>query len=715
MINDQKGCIFIRSLGKILLPYGTAVLSCILLMVWIFDLCRADLAVPFVYEWDSLVTAMTIKGMLDNGWYLNNPYLGMPFGMNLYDFPVTDHVQFVVIKLMSLFISDYGKLLNLYFLLSYPLTVITALFTFRYFGVSYFSAGAGAILFAFLPYHILRGELHLYFATYYLVPLTLLTVLWVSEKNLFFTAHNGKTRLSVTKEGWWALLICALSSAHYYYAFFACFFFIITGAYTSFRKQSLAALLSALILTGVLLVGVAVNLSPMLTYQYQHGKHKVVSDRNIGDAEVYGLKLAQLVLPVSEHRITALRDLRAYYDSHTPLNSDTENKMAALGLVGAAGLISSLAYVLFRRTASASPLFHNLSVLNVSALLLATIGGIGSLVAFLISPVIRGYNRLSLYIGFFSLFCVAILLDRLLLRYSGSRGKKAMIAATVIISTICGVYDQNPPFHPARYQTEYYIHRDFVKQVENVLPPQSMVFQLPYVPFPASPPVHGMQDYDHLRPYLHSQTVRWSYGAMRDRIGDTWQRDVASQPVHTMLEQLAQAGFAGIYLNRTGYGDHGLALEQALSARLGPPTVISNDGNLALYALAGKITATSPNTTGILPVWSDGFYASERNGQNTWHWSSSQSKLTLVNTTNETRTVTLTFSVATGYPEQAILNMTGIVQDQITINNQPTQITKTITLPQGTHTIQFSTNAQRVNAPGDGRTLIFRVNDFSFK
>jgi hypothetical protein len=47
----------------------------------------------------------------------------------------------------------------------------------------------------------------------------------------------------------------------------------------------------------------------------------------------------------------------------------------------------------------------------------------------------------------------------------------------------------------------------------------------------------------------------------------------------------AMSGFGGIFVNRKGYADHGAEVEEALRRLLGPPLVVSSNGNLALYRL----------------------------------------------------------------------------------------------------------------------------------
>jgi phosphoglycerol transferase len=130
----------------------------------------------------------------------------------------------------------------------------------------------------------------------------------------------------------------------------------------------------------------------------------------------------------------------------------------------------------------------------------------------------------------------------------------------------------------------------FIHQIELVTPEQGMIFQLPYVPFPENPPIYNMTEYDHFRGYLHSKHLRWSYGVMRGREGDRWLRSISAKPIPELLDAVSLKGYAGIYVNRTGYPDRAERVESELSRLLGVTPVISLDGDLAYYSLQGYLS-----------------------------------------------------------------------------------------------------------------------------
>jgi hypothetical protein len=149
-----------------------------------------------------------------------------------------------------------------------------------------------------------------------------------------------------------------------------------------------------------------------------------------------------------------------------------------------------------------------------AALLLGTMGGIGSLIAFFGLPQVRAYNRLSIFIAFCSIFAVALWLDQWTDGRLSSNAKRAAFGAALLLAL--ALLDQvSPRLLPdyRRAEDEFMSDEIFVKKIETQSPPGSMVFQLPVVSFPENPKVHRLNDSDLVRGYLHGTHLRWSYGA----------------------------------------------------------------------------------------------------------------------------------------------------------------------------------------------------------
>jgi phosphoglycerol transferase len=708
MISNER---MTRASQYIIAAILSALVLCFLLKLW-----RADLHVPFHYNGDALLHAMFIKGIVENGWYWHHPSLGAPGGLEMYDFPAVDNSAAVVIAFIGLFTKHPFLVLNIFYLLTYPLVTISALYVFRQLGFSYATSLFGSLLYTFLPYHFMRGESHLFLSAYYFIPLVVLVLAWVASDQL----TNWRSRKFIP-----SIIFCVLvGSNSVYYPFFACFLLLVAGLSAALVKRSLRPLVPAILLVGVTFAVVVINLAPTIIYIYKHGDAHV-AERSLAGPEIYSLKISQLLLPITGHRVGRLNNIKNLYNQNTNV---TESDAAALGLVGSIGFLALLAQLFFRRS-ERNALLADLSILNLFAVLLATIGGFGSLFALLVSPAIRSYNRISVFIAFFSLVAVAIGVEWFY-EHRVKPGRARVVFFIVLGLVLTGaLLDQSSRGYVPQYaqiKSEFESDRSFMRGIDFRLPQGAMVFQLPYVPFPEHPQVEKMVDYDHFRGYLHSQDLRWSYGAMKNRAGDLWLKEIAALPVDQMCQSLAFAGFSGVYLDRNGYNeDEAVRIEAELRdvLRIGP--TISQNGRLVFFPSTdynwrlrqqysdSEWQAKQELTLHPLMLdWKGGFSDLESSPEKNWRWCSNEGELHFHNTSQNPRRVSLEMSFASGYAEFNDLIISGLYSDQLKTNATPVFYSKTITVPPGESVIKFTSNGRRIDAPLDPRVLIFRVENF---
>ncbi len=569
-----------------LVAYCVALGSCIAILIWLLRLWEADLGIPFCYSGDALLTGAFIKGIIDNGWYQANPYLGMPSGQLMYDFPQTCNLDFLIIKILSIFSSNYALVMNLYFLLTFPLTTLTAMYALGRLGIDAPKAIVGSLLFTFTPYHFLRGEGHLMLAAYYMLPLMIMVILWFYVPPPWPLPPEGRLKSIMKPSSLGALIICLLiSSTFVYYPFFSCFFLLVAGLTSSWRWGEKERLGVALLLIFVICAGILINLGPTLLYHHLNGPNPEISMRNPGESELFGLKIIQLLLPIQDHRIPQLADIAELYTKASLVN---ENSFAALGIIAGAGFIILIFGSIFWCAGGGDDhvRMRGLSTLNLSAVLLATIGGFGTIFAALVTAQIRSYNRISIFIAFFSILALLMALEVVFDKLSSFRGKSPQYALLLLILMI-GILDQSSPAFvpPSSIEEEFLTDEEFIGSVEELMPGGAMIFQLPYVPFPEHPSVMRMTDYEHFKAYLHSHSLRWSYGAIKGRDSDAWQRSVAKENLTNMVEAIYMAGFQGIYVDGYGYQDGGLAIAEELLDILGVQPLVSPEGRRFFFDL----------------------------------------------------------------------------------------------------------------------------------
>lgn len=568
--------------------YAIAVALCLLILIWVMELWKADLNVPFRYSGDALWGAMSIKGVVDNGWFLHNNFVGMPTGLDAYDFPIPESFHFLLIKIFSLFSSDYAIIMNLYFLLAFPLITITSLFVFRQFNLHYAPSIVTSLLFTFLPYHFIRGETHLFLSAYYTIPLIVMVILWVFTENSFLYAtnlNNGKPKFDLNFRSIASIIICLIiASTGLYYAFFACFFLVIAITQVLLLKRKKYKILTIEILIILIIVGTFANVLPNIIYMNNNGKNTEAVQRSPVESEFYGMKIDQLLMPVDEHRMPFLANFKEKYNRIAQLVN--ENASSSLGLVGSIGFIILIIRLFYKPPKDYDKeIKDRLSILNLSAVLLASIGGFGFFFA-LIIPGIRSYNRISVYIAFFSLFAVNLLLNGLYQKYVKTNVSRCLYYGFLVLILAVGIIDQTNKSMVPRYdviKAEYTNDNEFIKKIEASLPDNAMIFQLPYLVFPENLSASNIVCYELFRGYLHSDKLRWSYGAMKGRKGDAWQRETAQKPLDELLETLSIAGFDGIYIDRNGYDDKGVGVEYGLSNLLGQEPIVSSNERLVFF------------------------------------------------------------------------------------------------------------------------------------
>jgi phosphoglycerol transferase len=127
----------------------------------------------------------------------------------------------------------------------------------------------------------------------------------------------------------------------------------------------------------------------------------------------------------------------------------------------------------------------------------------------------------------------------------------------------------------------------FVEDLEAELPADAAVMQIPYVKFPEGYPLPGaIRDHDPFRGYLHSESLRWSYGAMKGRSADVV-ACLREAPVPVLVDAARAWGFDAIWLDRAGFEDAGEAVVTSLSREVGTEPLESENGRFAAFLTPG--------------------------------------------------------------------------------------------------------------------------------
>ena len=698
------------------------VLASLALKVW-----RGELGVPFAYEEETQYYLMLAKTMEDHGGYFENPSLGAPFGQELHDFAVgTDRLNLDLLRVLLIVFGSPAAAVNVFFLLTFPLAAAAAYSVFRLLRVPQAPAVVCALLFALAPYHFERGQGNLFLSAYWVVPLGAYLVLATLAGEPLFRRREGSTGLRAYASGRTVMTVAfcaAVASTGIYYAVFTALLLAGAIVVAFAARTGRSAVVGGAICLALVLGGVLLHLSPSIAYRSAHGEN-AAAERHPRETELYALKLSDLVFPIDLHRLEPLARFTAEYKAATPIRSES----MALGPVAAAGFVGlivlALAALVARSRSVMPPVARDAAAATVVAVLIGTVGGVSTVIAQLVTPQIRGWNRISIFIAFFAFLAVALALGALARRLGPQPLRRAAFAGVLGVVLLFGLYNQVTYNHVPPYELAslFADDRAFVRDIERRLPPRSAVFELPYVPFPEGGRRFGLFENDLLRGYLHSEDLRWSFGATKGRAED-WVDDISWMPPATVVDAAAAVGFAGLYIDRAGYADHARELETEIGARVRVDPLLSGSGRLSFFDLrryGTRLEATHPpdrlaafRQAVLRPFGLErrGFVPLERRMGRWFAWADAPTaELRIVNAADSARVAVFdaTLERVDGTPEEVVVSFPGVAPAR---HRTPARLRQRLTLPPGETVVRFSTAAAEVPASraNDLRPHYFRV------
>ena len=681
---------------------------------WALNLWNYDFNVPFwYYDGDTLLSLIYTKRMADG--FFATDLLGAPFQAIQVDFPLFgDTLNYLIRWIILLLTGDNsGLTVNIYYILLFPATFCTSFYVLRKIGGKRLYAFLGSLLFTTLPYRFLRGTAHLDLSNFTFIPfaLYLCWIIYSKDKN-----RKYRKRELICLALW--LVPIALSGI--YYAFFSCFFICVTFLLRFFKDRHISK--TAIAGVGGIVALIVVAMVPTLYFRHVYGTSAESPLRYPTEAEAFALKITQFFIPNQAHGIPILEELIAGYADAPVPNEGTEY----LGIVGAIGLLLSLFCVMgFQKSDDKIQL---LGKLNLTAILLATVGGFGAIFAIAISPQIRAYNRISVFIGFFSIATIVLLISKIEKFVKWKNFLAVGSAGIACISLVEQTFFLGNTF--ASYAEDYYSDQAFVEKIEEYASEGGMIYQYPYYQFPETPPMNQMGDYALARGYVHSGSLKWSYGDYKGQDSDLWNRSLSEKSIPEQIECITVIGFEGIYIDTFAYTSEELEdLINQIETTIGAEDIrfSSENGRLIFYGLhtyrdtlesmyADEELSDMKSSYLISVQYSGGFSGLEGTGEGNWRWCDITGTLTVRNPTNEERTIQFSTIAYTGYEEvSSLIIMSEDDESRYRISSAGTAVEYTFTAHPGENQISFSTDAQRVDAPGDSRNMYFRLENASIK
>ncbi|WP_300251791.1 hypothetical protein [uncultured Subdoligranulum sp.] len=547
----------LREGGMILLVIAAIALS----EYYFFQLWRLDWQVPMLYGGDGIYWV----GQVQRSYGDLTASLGWPFYQppSPYE-PNYDLIYDLFVAFVGLFTKDTGVVFNLYVLVIPFANALAGYAVFRMTGMRRWLAFAFGVTFGLCPYVQQRLAGHMMLAAVEFVPFSVLLCFWCAEDPAFGRPGKGFLR---NPRNWLALAFAwgIANNGAAYYPYFTCFFLCVTALCLILRDRRLSAGTPCFLTIGEIVLWMIPDFFPMVLGMIAGVGSTLTNGvyRSPIGADIYSLRISSLLLSPNGYGWDKLaRWFQRYFHllatDEGPMYN--ENAYGYLGIVGVIAFLALLALLFrnhdWRAGREAVPRLSDrlwlLGRLNVAALLLASIASFGGLIGIFLR-FIRGYNRISPYIAFFALLAAGLWAEWFLRNHRG-RGK-ALFTAVLAVVLAYSYWEQQGLFNPKyeEVQTTWYQDAAFMEEVEQAAGEDAVVFQLPYMKNFENGSLNNMWDYTLLRGPLHSDTLRFSYGAGYGTENDVWYKETSELEPEAMVAELRAQGVAGIYLDLDGY------------------------------------------------------------------------------------------------------------------------------------------------------------------
>ncbi len=498
------------------------------------------------------------------------PELGAPGVADWADNPVVEEILFWGTGLLARWTGLFAAL-NIKLMLAHLLAGISFFFVARYFQALRAWAFAGALAFGLAPFVFSESPHHSNVAIVWHVPFFLIVWRW---------AISPGGIVPWGKNFWLALALAFVTGLqNIYYTNIFCQLTLLCGAVSAWRGRRWSPLLGALGVIGGSALAFTLMAFDTLAYRLHEGPNPLALARAYHWLEIYALKLVDLFVPPPTHQLDFLAQFSAAHARKLAIVNEG-SYLGVLGIVSLCSLVFLSARAAISRGRIPVEFWQVLWIFVVF-----TTGGLNTIVGVFGLTLFRAGYRVGIVI----LAVVLLFFVRKVSRWPGG----SLSTLLAVLASAVVLVDQVPrsvsPEAKALIALQIESDREFTREMERLLPEGAMIFQLPAMDYPESP-VPGITPYEHLRPYLYSRTLRFSFGSVKGRGGRMLQPPVSGEDYAAFADDLQRQGFAAIFINLRGYRDGGREILASLSASGYRELVQSKTGDLLLVKIAARRT-----------------------------------------------------------------------------------------------------------------------------
>jgi hypothetical protein len=493
--------------------------------------------------------------------FSNVPLLGAPYVANWNDYPGAEKP---LLCLAGLLANIFGLFVaaNLTVLFGHMLAAEAFYLACRLLDATWVWAFAGALVFAFSRFSFAHGFNHIVLLYYWHVPLGLMVIEWVIR---------GKGIQLGERKFVFALIVAVIFGVQNQYFSYLFAQMVCLGGLVQLWRRGWRESLSAVAIVATTAASFVLMILNTILYRLVYGSNGAAVVRDYKALEIYGLKLVDLVIPSPDHRFPLFSAWSQEHLSNIFLHPGEWPPAGYIGLIGEAALAWLVFFSLRRLAAGGRVPLEAWLILWI--ILYSEVGGINSIFGSLGVVLFRATSRLSIFI--LCLILMFAVRQLSLLRFPN----KIMVYGAALLVVLLALWDQTPPILTpnavAQTAADVASDRHFVEKMEQRLPPNAMIFQIPVMEFPESP-VPGISSYENFRPYLFTSHLRFSYGSDKGRPDGAWQNDIQKKSVSDAVADLERYGFAALYINRDSFSDRAEGFITALK-QMGRSEIIEND------------------------------------------------------------------------------------------------------------------------------------------
>lgn len=558
-----------------------------------------------------LLPAYAAGKLWSDGSPLGNNTLGYPWGMNLGYYPTTDILQNATAGMLGEISGNIFLGMNLVWALSFPATAVASLWVLQLTGLRGWPAAIGALALTTVPYHWYRLD-HIYLGTMYSA---------VIGVGIALLVGSGRAEKALARRRalmpWLAMLGLAgiVATSGIYYACFTILLAFVAVVMRFARGAPWRALAFAATPGAAVAALTAVALIPSTVFSVSHPPLEAVAERYPVESVQYSGALAFTLLPAPTSLVPGFGPVNEWVAGaigeavRAPssgvlwlANSGSIFTIVAMAFCCIGGLAiarrGAHSFRDARPADSAEPISPGLVIaLSLVALLFFVPWGLNFLFALVVTPQLRGWDRL-VPVLFTLLFVAAGVTWRRL----GVPQHGRIVAVVAVVALLVLVGDSVLPYRTyfasasanGRQFTE--AGRAYAADLNTSVPGQCGVLQLPFMGYPEVPPSQEMSAYEHLWPALTNAQKSWSFGAMKGTVDSQWLQGLESSIDSDAIEHLREGGFCAIHVDARGYtAEDAARIVSELSILLGRPVATGLEGNWNAFRIPEAHEALHPD------------------------------------------------------------------------------------------------------------------------